>query len=55
MEEEKTIKDKTTGKIKLEKSDHYIIAQGNHEALIDDELWNTVQEKENLKLKSMRR
>ena len=41
----KTIKDKTTGKIKLEKSDHYIIAQGNHEALIDDELWNTVQEK----------
>ena len=41
----KTIKDKNTGKIKLEKSDHYIIAQGNHEALIDDELWNTVQEK----------
>lgn len=51
----KTIKDKNTGKIKLEKSDHYIIAQGNHEALIDDELWNAVQEKENLKLKSMRR
>ena len=41
----KTIKDKTTGKIKLEKSDHYIIAQGNHEPLIDDELWNEVQEK----------
>ena len=41
----KTIKDKTTGKIKLEKSDHYIIAQGNHEPLIDDELWNAVQEK----------
>ena len=41
----KTIKDKTTGKIKLEKSDHYIIAQGNHEVLIDDELWNAVQEK----------
>lgn len=34
----KTIKDKNTGKIKLEKSDHYIIAQGNHEALIADEL-----------------
>ena len=51
----KTIKNKNTGKIKLEKSDYYIIAQGNHEPLIDDELWNEVQEKENLKQKSMRR
>lgn len=43
--------DKNTGKVITKKSDNYIISDGTHEALIDNELWEKVQAKRKVQAK----
>lgn len=47
----KNIKNKATGKIKLVKSDDFILSQGIHEAIIDDKLWESTQDKRKVQAK----